>query len=154
MNVSIHDFPLSAYCVNNMYFMGIQAGIQSAHSLADLVYDYSVNDYLPRIDTTLFSEWIENHKTMIIVNGGDTKMLVEFNSLVELSSFPHSEFFETGVSKDCLSNVCVIAPDARGIMKYLDEYINPLDVESRYAFCGGEQNHDTLAALSRMRLAS
>jgi len=49
------------YFFTNMYLSTIQAGIQCAHAIGRMAREYNY----------IFNEWIENHETIILLNGGN-----------------------------------------------------------------------------------
>jgi hypothetical protein len=100
-----------------MYFFvpyqlkGIQAGIQAGHAALEYVQEYG--------NTPEYKDFIENHKTWIILNGGTTRSfedaLGRFGSLNEIQM----ELFEMGVAhsifrepdlNDALTAVCFLVP--------------------------------------------
>lgn len=162
---TLNDFPVYAYCVNNMYFMGIQAGIQSAHSLAEATYTGSALVHreitsslkLTSRKSKLFYRWFHDHKAMVVTNGGPSVAMREFLSLLQSydSDFVFEPFYETDLAEDALSNICVIAPSARDVIDHLLVKMSETwTKEDCIAFCGSEANYNILSALSSMRLAS
>lgn len=54
------------YVLANFYLSSIQQGIQSAHVVHELFVKYKYNFDL----SSRLYDWAENHKTMIVLNGG------------------------------------------------------------------------------------
>jgi hypothetical protein len=63
------------YTFGNFYLSSIQQGIQAAHALGEMAIKYPVTCY--EQGTTIFHEWLNNHKTMICKNGGAEEQLQE-----------------------------------------------------------------------------
>ena len=133
----MNKIPLVAYSVNNMYFMGIQAGIQAAHSLVELVSICNKNDHLCTRTVgnlefrckELAEDWVTNHKTMSVLNGGSKGFMEENACIIERSSFPSARFYESDCADNCLSSISVICPNVKEIMKrkYLHKFISDAD---------------------------
>jgi hypothetical protein len=158
MTDNLTQFPLYGYCVNNMYFMGIQAGIQSAHSLVRVCTDFSLGTDADQVKARMVNDWATDHETMVVLNGGHTAMLKEVLYLLENTDhdFPFAPFYETDLAEDALSNIAIIAPAARAVLEKLDElrtkskYIRHLEHDQEW--CGGEANYNIILALSNMPL--
>jgi hypothetical protein len=104
----------------------IQQGIQFSHALAEYVGKYpkfsvvtgdtefdSNSDYLSSLTKT----WLENHKTVVLLNGGTTNKkkasLGTLNSHLERIqrlNIPHATFYEPDLG-DQLTCVCFIADE-------------------------------------------
>lgn len=65
---------MRAYFFCNYYLSSIQQGIQSAHCVADMFVKYSYQIGHQHIQLT---DWATNHKTMVLLNGGNQKELLE-----------------------------------------------------------------------------
>lgn len=81
------------YCIVNQYIAGIHAGIQSAHAIADLLVKYdgkgSTNQQV------LARTWAEEHKTIIVLDGGYQSNLQSIYDLAgKLGSIPSAAFCE------------------------------------------------------------
>jgi hypothetical protein len=59
------------YAIGNQYLSSIQQGIQAAHCLGELVKKYGS-------DNKDISHWLDSHKTIICLNGGNNSRLEEF----------------------------------------------------------------------------
>lgn len=77
---------LRLYTFCNVYLSSIQQGIQSAHVTHELFVKYKYNFEL---SSRLF-DWAENHKTMIVLNGGINESLHDLYNLLTTDklSFP------------------------------------------------------------------
>lgn len=65
------------YTFTNMYLSPIQKGIQSAHVTHDLFVKY--RDYMDYEMNAFLFDWAENHKTMIVLNGGYSSTIAALN---------------------------------------------------------------------------
>lgn len=79
------------YTFTNLYVSSIQKGIQTAHVVSDLFAKYSNTNYC-------LNEWAANHKTIIVLNGGNQESLiqtyVEMGMFAEKRKLPHVKFKE------------------------------------------------------------
>lgn len=98
---------MRAYFFGNMYLSSIQQGIQAAHCMTELFVKY-----LQKSPT--LHDWAVNHKTMILLNGGDMKALCDIRWLLEEdeNSYPWT-FFEESVDalSGALTCVGIILPE-------------------------------------------
>lgn len=63
------------YTFVNYYLSGIQQGIQSLHVLGDLTVKTNKTYHENSYQKMMFNSWLENHKTVIVCNGGNSKSL-------------------------------------------------------------------------------
>jgi len=70
-----------------MYLSPIQRGIQSAHVTHDLFVKY--NEYIDFEMKEQLFDWAENHKTMIVLNGGYSSTLTALNDMFDDSRNPY-----------------------------------------------------------------
>lgn len=152
------------YTFTNFYLSGIQQGIQSAHCAVELFNKYHcyVNDNA----RFPLKEWAQNHKTMIVLSGGDSKSL---NNIIEFFSSPTNKFAWAFFREDQQSlnsaTTCVgiVLPeyiyevssqvskdhiDTSLTFPQLTNYIN-----RRYACCLNEYEVQLVLLLSSSRLA-
>ena len=102
------------YSFQCFYFAGIHAGIQTAHSVAEIAVKYQN----PKSDTDKvaahnFHLWAQDHKTIIVKNGGMAGDLRNLIELLELEDNPHpwAYFKESEYAADgCLTNVSLVVP--------------------------------------------
>lgn len=82
---------LRFYCFVNYYLSPIQQGIQAGHCAVDLVKA----DLGPRLNEVV-EQWATDHKTFIVLNGGNHQSLCKTaNVLARLSDdFASAEFYE------------------------------------------------------------
>ena len=71
------DLRLHTFC--SFYLSSIQQGIQSAHVTSELFVKYKYNFDL----SSRLYDWAENHKTMIVLNGGINKSLHDLSNFLK-----------------------------------------------------------------------
>ncbi len=103
---------MRAYYFGNMYLSSIQQGIQAAHVTHELFIKYPS----PPGNRTAVSlyDWAENHKTMILLNGGYADNLRELEGLFSLLSnpYPWASFNESEEAADgLLTCVGIVLPE-------------------------------------------
>lgn len=83
------------YTFVNMYLSPIQHGIQTAHIVSDLFIKYASNDiYLDNARENLY-DWAENHKTIIVKNGGFASNLINiYDQISNQNLYPCAIFRE------------------------------------------------------------
>lgn len=103
---------MRAFFFTNMYLSSIQNGIQSAHCLAEIYNTYITDE---GTDDALFkyvTDWAENHKTIIVLNGGTGDDLRKLQVFFEdnANTFPWSYFHEPSLdnTKTCVG---IILPE-------------------------------------------
>lgn len=120
---------MRCYHFGNYYLSSIQQGIQAAHAQMELFNKYKeidLGDYafstghnpsehiikLSSLAEQLF-EWSKNHKTMVCLNGGNNKDLLEIKELLTQNDmYPWSYFCEDEDSLGAvLTNVAIILPE-------------------------------------------
>lgn len=62
------------YGFGNYYLSSLQQGLQSAHVVGDLAVA-SISAGKVNAKGKIFFDWAENHKTMVLLNGGNSAML-------------------------------------------------------------------------------
>ena len=123
---------MRCYHLCNFYLAGIHAGIQSAHTQHELAIKYlastpyrnlaadeSMNEYGARLDLfhdakAEYIDWANNHKTMILLNGGMMSHLVEFETFLTENSHAYawSSFREEEAAlNNALTNVGIVLPE-------------------------------------------
>lgn len=115
------------YGFGNYYLSSLQQGLQAGHAVAELfvkhnhadVNNASAGDYtLPEERNNLAKAdyvlgWAENHKTMVLLNGGNSADLQELFEFLETNKcpFPFVKFHEDEVSLNgALTYVGMILP--------------------------------------------
>ena len=116
------------YTFCNFYLSSIQQGIQSAHCLHEMFIKYDDVTYNPFNkalnwnDNELSSKevlhgWAANHKTMIVLNGGDSLslsgILAKIQILASACNLPYTSFCEDERSlNNALTCVGIILPES------------------------------------------
>lgn len=98
------------YTFCNYYLSSIQQGIQTAHVVHELFNKY--DEYSPQ--SVSLKEWSKNHKTIIVLNGGNSSMLREIYELLHShrNPFPYVKFHEDEESlNSVLTCVGVVLPE-------------------------------------------
>lgn len=116
MNV-INTEPMRRYFFTNMYMGGIHTGIQSGHA-AEEMWANVVRSFLTspteyaEMKLKYLLDFAENHKTWIILNGGDHYKLSEFYQFLINARNPYtfSSFQEPGLN-GAITSVSVILPE-------------------------------------------
>lgn len=112
--------PMRAYFLGNFYLSPIQQGIQAAHCVHDLFIKYSA---LTSNATDVLYDWAANHKTMIVLNGGNSQGLADAATvmipLAQACGYPVATFSEDEQSlNNALTCVGVVVPAS--IYEYQD----------------------------------
>lgn len=100
---------MRAYFFGNFYLSQIQQGIQAAHALARLVDKYRFDE-----KANMIFDWIANHETMILLNGGDMQALEDLKVFfaTDENPYPWAAFQE---SRDALAgattSVSILLPE-------------------------------------------
>jgi len=123
---------MRCYHLCNFYLAGIHAGIQSAHTQHELaikylastpyrnmVADESLVEYGARLDLHTdakaeYIDWANNHKTMILLNGGMMSHLLEFETFLgaHQHAFAWSSFREEeDALNGALTNIGIVLPE-------------------------------------------
>lgn len=107
---------MRCYHLNNFYLAGIHAGIQSAHAQHEMAIKYLAPYRSSGYEEAALSymEWAEQHKTIIVLNGG---MEIQLKSMLELlDSEPHhyayAPFCESKEALNgALTNIALVLPE-------------------------------------------
>jgi hypothetical protein len=88
-----------------MYLSSIQQGIQAFHCLGEMTLNYTCNN--------VFEDWLEKHKTLVCLNGGNNASLNEFYNLIcDNPLYPVAKFHEDEQSMGgMLTCVGIIVPE-------------------------------------------
>jgi len=109
---------MRAYFFGNMYLSSIQQGIQAGHVIGELSLKYLIKKENALIHQecgqALYLGWVEDHKTMILLNAGygsELHDLVTMFSSNENESFPWAPFYESTDALDgAITCVGIILP--------------------------------------------
>ena len=103
---------LRLYTFINYYLSPIQAGIQSAHLVHELFNEYELTSSTPRADGKSIIDWSADHKTIIVLNGGNHKSLMELFGILLEQDLPWVSFNEDDASLGGLmTGIGVVLPD-------------------------------------------
>ena len=80
---------MRAYFFGNMYLSSIQQGIQAQHCTAELFVKYNHPFRCESKANADLFDWAENHKTSILLNGGDSGALQEIVDLMNTNRNPY-----------------------------------------------------------------
>ncbi len=111
----------------NMYCNHIQAGIQSGHAVNEMWLKYGFN---PEKLETIF-EFARDHKTFILLNGGDHEALTDLMKFCDqrTNPYPWSVFREPGLN-NAITSVSIIIPEKLyGTMDYWQYSYTPWEIE-------------------------
>lgn len=108
------------YGFGSYYLSSLQQGLQAAHVIADMgayhrVHHGSPFDEHGVQEAVMFYEWAEDHKTIILLNGGNSADLVELHTFLQNGrgqhSFPFSIFHEDEISLNkAATSVGIVLP--------------------------------------------
>jgi hypothetical protein len=99
------------YAFGNYYLSSLQQGVQALHVITEMSMKAR---HKGRSYWQQYSQWAENHRTAILLNGGNTGNLCELLSFFELSENPYlfSGFCEDAQSLNgAVTSVGIILPD-------------------------------------------
>lgn len=119
------------YSLTNMYLSPIQNGIQTAHAVHDIFVKYSGAAFFSdrrAFPLTTLVEWASNHKTIIVLNGGNSAMLENayerIQRLGQKLDLPYVKFHEDEQSlNNALTCVAIVVPE-RVYSMNIEEAIN------------------------------
>lgn len=103
---------MRAYFFCNYYLSSIQQGIQAAHCLADMFTKYQE----PTPTRGMLYEWAIKHKTMIVLNGGNSfelnNLVLSIRSLCSETGYPYEVFTEDEPSlNNATTCVGIVVPE-------------------------------------------
>ena len=108
---------LRLYSFVNFYLSSIQQGVQTGHAAVDLVRKYTAHGNPFRVDITssqenAVAEWADEHKTFIILNGGNAERLAQITDVISSNgNFPWVTFNEDDQSLNGIQTcVAVVLP--------------------------------------------
>lgn len=136
---------MRCYHACNFYLAGIHAGIQTAHTqhelaikylastpYRNLVADESLNEYGARLDLHTdakadYINWANNHKTLILLNGGMASHLIELETFLTENSHAYawaSFREEEAALNGAITNVGIVLPEhmyryTREVLKFV-----------------------------------
>lgn len=115
------------YGFGNYYLSSLQQGLQAGHTIAELFVDFgrygnqSANKFANQQENVhhlirgqMVFDWAKNHKTMVLLNGGNSKDLAELFEFFASpeNKFPFAKFNEDEQSLcNALTYVGIILPE-------------------------------------------
>lgn len=126
-----------AYFWGNFYLSSIQQGIQALHTLGNMFVNFpfdetATSDDAHLIRHNILMDWAANHKTVVIMNGGDSNDLAAIREIVFAQErFPCAYFDEEGIS-DALTCIGIVVDDT--IVRHVDEVRSARREKRRFDF--------------------
>jgi hypothetical protein len=120
--------------VNALYLNPIQYGIQTAHCVSEMAVDVARTSL-----NAVFYDWAENHKTIIICNGGNVAMLEDlYTQLIDPTDafgLPLVKFYEDEQSLNgALTSVALIVPAKFYDAKFVPDPTSPHELSGVYQY--------------------
>lgn len=159
------------YSFVNFYLSSIQQGVQTAHLVANMFTDHWQTD----AQKTILHEWATKDKTLIILNGGACKDVLEkLARLTLIGEFPTGSFAEDVDSLNGIMTCCgIVLPERiwgavdfktairNGIIadtttSVTDAYyyqVDPEHPEKVTAYFPGTNDYDLITMIKSCRLA-
>lgn len=123
------------YTFTNYYLSSLQVGLQTAHVVHELFNKY-VTDDIPHTEQNMLWDWSDNHKTIVILNGGNCATLGDLELFLQSreNEFAYSAFCEDRQSlNNALTCVGIVLPERiydaaaevrSGTMTFVDDPMN------------------------------
>lgn len=104
---------LRLYTFVNYYLSSMQQGIQTGHLAVDLVRKYAkLEGQTTPAKVEMVKEWADNHKTFIVLNGGNADGIKSAAITAGESGYPYAAFHEDFRSLDGMMTCAgVVVPD-------------------------------------------
>lgn len=107
------------YSFVNYYLSQIQHGIQTAHCAVDMrtkypAHPYDISKDVMRSACDMYTDWATNHKTVVLLNGGNQQSLYDLWAMFDhpANPYPISYFQEDEQSlNNALTCVGIILPE-------------------------------------------
>ena len=105
------------YAVGNQYLSSIQQGIQAFHVLGEMAIFYAPRKQLLGASNAemMYHDWLNNHKTVICLNGGNNAALTDFWYFIhkpDHNTLPYSKFNEDDASMGgMLTSIGIVVPE-------------------------------------------
>lgn len=134
---------MRAYFFGNMYLSSIQQGVQAAHVVHELFIKYP--------EENLLYQWAEDHKTMILLNGGFAENLRNLVTLFESVHNPYPwSFFEEeqAALEGAITSVGIVIPEkiyqTVSLIRQGETSFTKLRDTGLYRFNGDTPDQDTI----------
>lgn len=123
------------YTFCNYYLSSIQQGIQSAHCMHEMFVHYHTYPAESKARLAMW-DWAAHHKTMVVLNGGNSAELAEIlNTVIQCANemlLPYDAFREDGDSLNgALTCVGVVVPEPIYMYNEAIKKIRRDDVEAQ-----------------------
>ena len=131
---------MKLYALTNMYCEGKHAGIQCQHSTVELLRKYENDTCSVGELDGMVTDWADNHKTTILVQGGNHQGMLEWLADLEhWDKVPYAEFYEPGMNY-CLSSISLVCSTEMvdDMSDYRNRVIDDLDMFNKYGSTGSE----------------
>ena len=91
----------------------MQRGIQTGHAAVDIVRKYVLDEFgIMSENEAMVKDWADNHKTFIVLNGGNNASLMNTYDIISKSNYPFIKFHEDEDSLgSILTCVGVVIPE-------------------------------------------
>jgi len=99
---------MRAYFFVNKYLSSIQQGIQALHCTHELFVKYNHQVFSNSEEKKMLFDWAENHKTVIILNGGTNEDLITINNLIVNLRIPNTNFHEEALGNTLTCVGCIV----------------------------------------------
>jgi len=105
---------MRAYFFGNQYLSSIQQSIQAAHVISEMFINYPMPADATPAPAHFLYDWAENHKTIILLNGGYSdnirRLLIDFDD--PQNPYPWEDFCESHEALDgALTCVGIVLPE-------------------------------------------
>ena len=121
---------MRAYFWGNFYLSSIQQGIQALHTLGNMFVKYDQIDSGGK--QSMIYEWADKHKTVVVMNGGDSADLHEIAHIVAgQNRYPWATFTEEGIT-DALTCVGLVVDEK--MVDYVNEVRSARREKRRFDF--------------------
>lgn len=108
---TVRSKQMRLYSFVNMYMGGIHAGIQTAHAISSMWRRY---DGQESFQADFLRRWEDDHKTAVLLSGGDHKALLELEAFMRRpdNPFPWGSFNESvDALNGALTAIVIVIPD-------------------------------------------
>lgn len=129
---------LRLYSFVNFYLSDMQKGIQTGHAAVDLVREYVPDEpeTVSQNHLNMVADWADNHKTFIVLNGGNNAGLKAAVGIINDIDLPWTCFYEDQDSLGgILTCIAVVVPENYFNAKYIDvNGLEAIEFEGRTIF--------------------
>lgn len=105
--------------INNQYLSPAQCGVQAVHVCSDMYGKYNNDAESYPIELSMYNDWATNHKTAVILKGGNCVTLTDSWKILEQYAYflhlPIHAFHEDATLNNALTGVGIILPEAHDL---------------------------------------